>query len=254
MRFYFSMFVRRIPGQIYERQSKEIGIMRFVRLTGLVLLAVVTVGVVGAVSAQADPPNPLFRPANGQLVLLLSGTTILRFGINTILCKKDLWHGFVDNSLLIGDAFAHFLECQYLVGEEASGCEANSVGSTGGLILLGFFHGILGLILPSRRTGILFLPQGSTKFTTLAEATKEGKTCAPESAVTGSFAGVVEPAGVSQKATTIKVQLIEGVASIKDIDLTHGLGLVVPKLVGFAQTGALEGIESGEFSEATEVT
>jgi len=228
--------------------------MRFVRLTGLVLLAVMTVGLMGAASAQADPPNPLFRPANGQLVLLLSGTTILRFGPQSILCKKDLWHGFVDNSLLIGDAFAHFLECQYLVGEQTSGCEANSVGSTGGLILFGFFHGILGLILPSRRTGILFLPQSGKTFTTLAAAEKEGKKCGLETRIEGNFAGVVEPVGVSQKATTIKVQLVEGLASIKDIDLTHGLGLVVPRFVGAGELGGLEGIESGEFSEATEVT
>ncbi|HTD09160.1 MAG TPA: hypothetical protein VK680_09745 [Solirubrobacteraceae bacterium] len=127
-----------------------------------------------------------------------------------------------------------------------------SVGApTEGLILTRTLHGILGLLLPSNKTGMLFLPVVGKEFATFAKSEKEGKICTLETAVEGSVAILVSPVGgpaqLTGKATTLAV-------AKPAIALTHGLGTVTAKLIAFGETGTLAQTSDVTFGEATEVT
>jgi hypothetical protein len=183
-----------------------------------------------------------------------SGVTLLATPTLVIACNTSVLHGFVLSSLLLGDVSVHYLGCLWRAGQNASQCEANSVGATGGLILTNTLHGILGLVLPSKAIGILLLPVSGKVITTLARATKEGAECAGESTVAGNFAGVVEPIGSSQTTGKLAIALTGGKQNITDIDLTHGLGLAAPKLTFAGETAALEQVASLTYAVPTEVT
>jgi hypothetical protein len=223
--------------------------MKMVRLSGLLLVAVVALGLVAVSSAFAAGENPLFKPANGQSVTGTGGLSILTTGVLKVDCAKNvIVSGSVANSLLIGGVVIHYLECKYTSGEETSGCTAKSVGGGEGLILTTTLHGILGLLLPTKQTAVLFLPQSGKVFTTFALAEKEKLICGPETKVTGNVNAVVEPTGSSQLTGKVIV------TTLKDIDLTHGLGLVSANLVAFSQNSTLEQSDSVTFGEKTEVT
>ncbi len=174
-------------------------------------------------------------------------------------CEKNVASGEVSNALLIGHIVIHYLGCRWRKGEGGNnGCLANSSGQTGGLILTNTLHAILGLILPSRQTGLLFLPSTGSKFTTLAAGVEPtegpGKQCSEETALTGDVAGVLEPVLSFQTTFKVLIGLSGGLPTSKDFDLTHGLGLVVPKLVYFGGTAGLQQTDAGELSAAIEVT
>jgi hypothetical protein len=230
--------------------------MRLVRLAGLLFVAVVAVCCVVMGSAFADPGNPLFRPASGQTVTGTStAESALVSGALEARCKENkVVSGNVVNSLLIGNIVIHYLGCTWTKGEQTSGCEANSVGESGGLILTNTLHAILGIILPSGETGALFLPQKGTSFVSFAEATKGELKCAEDSTVSGNVVGLVAPFGSKQLTGKVIVGLAGAVQAVKDFDLTHGLGLVVPRLVMFSQTAALDQSDAVTFGVATEVT
>ncbi|MGD1056261.1 MAG: hypothetical protein ABR992_02495 [Solirubrobacteraceae bacterium] len=222
-----------------------------------------------AVSSASAAPlegNPLFRSTGSfpYLVIGTSGPSVLRSdnGLGLTWCEKDLFHGFVLSSLLIGNAFFHYLNCIWLLGPQgegtakaANGCAANSAGTTGGLILTNTLHGILGLILPSEKIGILFLPASGKTFVTFARSTNTAKEqCSEESAVTGSIAALVTPTGSLQTTGKAIAGLTNGFQNILDIDLTHGLGLVKPALNVFSTAAGLEQEDNVTYTNETEVT
>jgi hypothetical protein len=224
--------------------------MRLARLFGLAFAMMAAFGLTSAGAASAV--EPLFKPANGQLVTGTSGTSTWQFGLMRVRCNKDTWRGAVSSSLLLGNVVIHYLECVYPL---SNNCPANSQGAPAGLILTDTLHGILGLVLPAKTIGILLLPMNGRTIATLAEATNTAKeVCAEETLVTGSFAGEVESIGKSQTTNTITVALAKGEPDITDIDLTHGLGLSRPSVTGFGVNGAFEQTEAVTFAEATEVT
>lgn len=225
--------------------------MGIIRLAALVLLAAVGVGLAVVASASAFSSNPLFTPASGQSVTGEGGASTLKAAGLEISCSQShVVSGSVASGLLIGGVVIHYLECTFTKGEAESGCPAKSVVGGEGLILTTTLHGILGLLLPSNVTGVLFLPVSSKTITTLAAASKGGKACGPESKVEGNVAAEVSPVGTSQASD--KITILDTVKPA--IDLTHGLGKVTAKLTAFGETATLEQSECLAFGVATEVT
>ncbi len=236
--------------------------MKMLRLAGLLFGAVIAMGVVGVSSASAELGNPLFTSKTGsfgQKLEATGGESVLVANGSEATCEKNVAAGEVSNALLIGNIRIHYLGCRWRKGEGGNnGCLANSTGQSGGLILTNTLHAILGLILPSRQTGLLFLPQTGSKFVTFAESVSPtegtGTVCTEETVVSGTVAGAIEPALSFQTTFKILIGLSGGLPTSKDFDLTHGLGLVVPKLVAFGATGGLQQTDSGELSAAIEIT
>jgi hypothetical protein len=223
------------------------------RLVSLTVLGVVAVTLLAAASASAASRNPLFTPVSQQTVRGEGGAITLSAGALVIACESNhVISGNVNNSLLIGGIVLHYLGCKYTKGEHESGCPANSTNTTGeGLILTDTLHAILGILLPSSETGILFLPQTSGSFFTLPPAQKNGESCGPAASVSGSIAASITPIEKSQVNGTVKVTHKE----IQEVDLTHGLGPVKAKLIWFfGEAAILEQTDSIVFGVATEVT
>jgi hypothetical protein len=222
--------------------------MKIARLAYPALFAIVAMSLAAVSSASAT--EPLFNPA-GATVTGDSGLAVLIRGAESIDCLGSSFTGTIVNSLLIGHAVLHYLNCTSS-GSGGNGCPINTPGAAAGLILTNTLHGILGLILPSKETGILFLPQSGNIFFTLAE-----NACTEETKATGNIAGLVEPVGVSTTTGRILFEREPGpgnTQAILDIDLTHGLGLVKPAFVLFAATATLAQLGLVTFSVATEVT
>jgi hypothetical protein len=231
--------------------------MRLVRLAGLLLAAVLAVGLLSAVSASAaESSNPLFLAAGASpvnaTVTGLSGPSTLKAVGNTVTCQKDVASGTITSTLLIGKVFVHYLECT-VVGTlgGSTRCTIKSIGSEGeGLVLTKELHGILGLILSPAPldTGILFLPTNGKVFVEFPATA-----CSVEAKVTGSIAGLITPVGVD----SFTGLLVFGNAfdeNIKVIDLTHGLGRVEPELVAFSSVATLLQHDFLEWSAAIGVT
>jgi hypothetical protein len=228
--------------------------MKIARLVGLALIVVAAMSLGAVATASAAGENPLFAgPAVGGAIVGTSGTSLLYGGGHLIVCGTDVFTGTVTSALLIGNAKVHYLSCVSLATPTSTlKCTANSAGATGGLILTETLHGILGLILPSKKTGILFLPQTGSTFVSLAK-----NECTPETKVTGNVAGEITPVGSSQTTGKTTFTLTPGAAnpaSVKDFDLTHGLGLVKPELVAFSEPSGLSQSEATETATALEVT
>jgi hypothetical protein len=225
--------------------------MKIARLVDIALVAVALSLV--AVSA-ASAAEALFRPASST-VTGTSGAVILiaNNGVDVVECPESHATGTISSALLLGNVVFHYLSCTSS-GPSEDDCPVRSTNATaGGLIITNTLHGILGLILPSRETGILFLPSGVGK----EWFTLEGNACTSEAAVTGTVAGLVEPIGSLQTTGKILFEREPGPGNtqgILDIDLTHGLGLVVPKLVAFTTADTLTQLEAITYTPATEVT
>jgi hypothetical protein len=225
--------------------------MKFAQLVRRALVVVSAMGLVFVSAASAT--EPLFTPV-GASVLGDSGLAVLIgfSGADIVDCVESHSFGNIQNTLLIGNVVVHYLGCTSS-GPGGSGCPVHSPGAAEGLILTATLHGILGLILPSKETGILFLPVVGKTYVELEE-----NTCTVASAISGTIAGLVEPVGTG--LTTKGNVLFEREAgpgnnqAILDIDLTHGLGLVVPKLTSFTASSALTQLQLVTFSVATEVT
>jgi hypothetical protein len=224
------------------------------RLAGLLLVAVVAMSFSSVSSSLAFSPNPLFRPASGQSANGTSGVSVFTFAGNTITCEKSSATGAITSSLLVGKVFVHYLGCSSRKGAELP-CTVKSRGATeAGLILTKELHGILGLLLPSGQTGILFLPIVAPTFVELEEGEKGTGTqkCTFGSKVTGDVAGEISPVGVSQQTEKITFPAV----ALKSIDLTHGLGRRIVELEILSEAGALEQVEEVTYETGvpTEVT
>jgi len=228
--------------------------MRIIRLAGVALAAVVAMSGAVVSSAGAFSSSPLFSKGSvGATVTLGSGGATVLSGAGLVIgCKENhVVSGTVSNELLVGGVVIHYLGCEYTKGEAESGCPLNSDGASGGLILTATLHGILGLLLPQKTTGILFLPVVGKILTTFAKAEKGGKVCGPESKVEGSLAAEIEPVSKPSANATIKVVSKE----IQEIDLTHGLGVVKAKFSFFFGEGSvLTQTDEVMFSKEVEVT
>ncbi len=224
--------------------------MRIGRLAGLMSAVIATMGL-GAASTAWAGENPLFRPAEKQGVSGEGGGSVLFGGGRLIVCAKNRFSGTVSNTLLIGNITFHYLNCVSLASPTADEhCTVNSIGATGGLILTRTLHAVLGLILPSRRTGLLFLPVAGATVASI-----EANNCTVASLVTGNVVAEVEPVGAAVlRGGKLFFTLNAGVASVKDFDLTHGLGLVEPELEAFGEPAALSQAEEFEYTVATEIT
>jgi hypothetical protein len=228
--------------------------MRIIRLASLVLVAVVAMGCAVVSSAAAFSSNPLFNPATGQSVRSVgSGNAILAYAGNTIQCTAhQTVSGTVSNALLIGNVVLHYLGCSATVTTSGvTGCSVKSVGAPAeNLVLTTTLHGILGLLLPSNETGILFLPVAGKTFVTFAQSQKEGKVCTAGSLLEGSVAALISPVGVSQTTGTLTTLAVAKPA----IDLTHSLGTVTAKLSDFGETATQAQTDDVTFGVDTEVT
>jgi hypothetical protein len=236
--------------------KKEDLIMKLARLVGLSLVVVFAMGLLSVATASAaESSNPLFLPVNGQALTAVSGPSSLTSVLGQkITCQKDTATGNVTSSLLIGKVFVHYLECTIKSAEGGSTvCTIKSAEATGeGLILTKELHGILGLILSPAPldTGILFLAVSGKIFVKLAEAKNGSVKCSPEVPITGTVAALITPVGVD----TTKGLLVFPEATIKKIDLTHGLGLREPELVIGTSAAVLYQHDIITFAEATGIT
>jgi hypothetical protein len=224
--------------------------MKIARLAGLTFVAMLVMGLVAVSAASAT--EPLFKPV-GATVLGDGGLAVLvvNNGVDVYYCEESHTFGTILNALLIGNVVIHYLGCTSS-GATKSNCPVNTEGSPEGLILTDTLHGILGLILPSKETGLLLLPVKGTAFFTLTE-----NACTVEAAWSGTIAGLVEPLSILTTKGRILFEREPGPGNnpaILDIDLTHGLGLVIPRLVTFGGTATLTQLELLTFSVATEVT
>jgi hypothetical protein len=223
--------------------------MKIARLAGLMFVAIMAMSLVAVSAASAT--EPLFNPASGQSLTGTSGSAKLSAnnGVETVNCEKSSSTGTVTSSLLVGNIVVHFLGC---VSSSASksNCTVKSTNSPAeGLILTTTLHGILGLILPSKETGLLLLPVSGKRFVTLAS-----NACTIETAVTGSVAGLIEPLGKKQLTGKLILAANGSNQAIEEIDLTHGLGSVKPALNAFTSTATETVSEAITFGVETEVT
>ena len=217
------------------------------------MVAVVALSLVSVSAASAGSGNPLFSPVLQQSANGVSGVSTLKSNAGDIVvCLKDSASGTITSSLLVGKVFVHYLECTAKEKEgAATTCTIKSVGAPEeGLIITAELHGLLGLILPSLETGILFLPTSGSIFVELAESKNTTGKCTPETTVTGSVAGLVTPLNTLSSTGLI----VFPKEAIKTIDLTHGIGSRKPELVAFTSTSTLEQDEQIAYGVATEVT
>jgi hypothetical protein len=227
--------------------------MRIMRLSGLVSLAVLAVGLVVVSVASAEPK---FSPV-GATLTGTSGTGVFTAGANTVTCAKDTLTSGASKTTatLIGGITVHFLECTGKNSTSGESCPAKSEGAPlSNLILTKTLHGVLGLILPKPDTGsgvaLVLLPVSGASFLTL-----EVECVSPKiSTVEGKLAGAVDPVGTKTLKGKLLFAVSSGVQAIKEVDLSTG-GLVKPSLKWFGvATATEETTEELTFSEATEVT
>jgi hypothetical protein len=222
--------------------------MGVMRLTGIVCAAVAAAGL-GVASASAA--EPLFKPANQQTVTGEGGSSLFPGFVETVAeCEKTkVISGRISNAVLIGNIVIDYLGCKWIKGEEASGCPASSIGSPEGLILTLTLRAVVGLLLPSKQVGLLFLPQSGLHFVNIAGATSQDGTCSQEFEIGGDVNAVVQPVDLRQPTGKISM------TTLRDIDLTQGLGLVSASLFAFSERlGELVQSDMLTFGEATEVT
>src|ERR1700690_1015197 len=107
--------------------------MKIARLAGLMLVAILAIGLVAASVASAEPEfNPVGATLTGT-----SGTGVLTAGKETVTCAKDTSTSGASKTTatLIGGITVHFLECTGKNGTTGESCPANSEGAPSGLIL-----------------------------------------------------------------------------------------------------------------------
>jgi hypothetical protein len=222
--------------------------MKIARLAGLMLVAVMALGLMTASAAFAEPE---FHPIGAKFTGVGLGLNTLSAGGNTVVCEGNTTSGTISNATLAGGVVVTFTGCKSS-GLTEKNCTVKSTGAAEGTIVTSTLHGVLGLILPKGTgtgVGLLLLPVTTKKFLVLAE-----NKCTIETSVTGSVAGEVKPVG---SGLVLNGQLLfrpgEKGESIKDFDLSTG-GLVNPELSAFAAIASQETTEDLDFVGAVEVS
>jgi hypothetical protein len=148
--------------------------MGIARLAWIVLAAVVVLGL--AAVAAASAMEPLFNEG-GVSITGDSHLTVLIAGANTIDCRESQLTGSITTIQLIEKEVVHYLGCTS-TGAGGADCPVRSIGAAEGLILFNTVHGILGLILPNDKIGILLSTvsvSGANLLTTLAKNCLHGR-------------------------------------------------------------------------------
>lgn len=226
--------------------------MKIARLAGLVLVAVMAMGLVAASVASAEPP--LFKLLTGTTTKITgtSGVSTLSAASATdvVSCKKSVTNGEITSKTLL-IAHIHYLECE---GAESGKekCPVMSPGAPAANLILVAVIGHIGLALSgvssTSDAAALLLPSSGTAFVTLLAGVPTGSTkCILETKVTGTVAGLLEPVGKESKTGTITLGVTGGKQNIKEVDVTNG-GLVKPKLTAFSTEATQEQLEELEFS------
>jgi hypothetical protein len=222
--------------------------MRIVRLAGIALAAVLVLSL-GAVAA-ASAMEPLFSE-RGISITGDSHLTVLIAGTNIIDCLESHFTGEITTIHLIEHEVIHYLGCTS-TGAGGANCPVNSVGAAEGLILTNPLHGLLGLILPNDKIGILFSsvsPPGTTLITTLAK-----NVCTAQTPITGNVAGLIEPVGV----LTLTGNILFYPGGILHIDLAESdslkAGLLHPSLLVFGTSATLTQLQLLTYNRRVEVS
>jgi hypothetical protein len=205
--------------------------MRLSRLAGLVIVAVLAMGLMTAATASAEPE---FNPGTLNRFDGTSGTgSLANASTEEVTCKTDTSTGEITGIRTVGSVVVVFHGC---TSPEAGGCEVNSVGETPGLISTTTLVGELGLTKESATSvGLLLKPASGTKFTELT-----GPCLAIKPApVTGSIAGEARPIG--KPASLIGTLSFVGAKGIQNITKIEVLGKVEkPELLAFGLVKASE--------------
>jgi hypothetical protein len=222
---------------------------KLARLAGLLSLAILAVGLMTASSASAT--GYLLLPVGA----IITGTSLpgtLTVGNNVIKCEKDNFAGAIASVHLIGPFRVHFLGC---TAENTGtggnkGCEANSKGAAGGLILTEELHALIGLGLPGNLPALLVLPtNGEGIFVELAESTNKTGKCTVATTVEGNVAGLLLQT-ISTKTTRALLDFTPG--DPEKIDLPLG-GTVVPAIRAFGAAGKFATVVHLSYNEEAEL-
>jgi hypothetical protein len=223
--------------------------MKIARLAGLVLVAMMTLGLTVASAAFAEPE---FKPTGGTVKGISTTTNELVAGKNSITCAGNTTNsGTVSSATLLSGIVVTFTGCTSS-GAEKSGCTANSTGASAGKINTATLHGVLGLILPKGTgsgVGLLLLPAVSKGV--FAEI--ESNECTVETAVEGNVAAEWLLLLHIGNIIHLHFRKSGAVESIKDFDLSSG-GLVLPALKAFGLTASQTTEEELDFTPGIEVT
>ncbi|HEY4918195.1 MAG TPA: hypothetical protein VIH92_14885 [Solirubrobacteraceae bacterium] len=221
--------------------------MKIARLTSMMLVAILAVGLAVVSVASAAPT---FTPTGSTVTGASTTTSVLTGGGETVTCAKNVaGGGTVTSATLVAGITVHFLECTDKTSTGAT-CAAAS-GSTAGLIITNTLHGVLGLVLPKPTSGsdvaLILLPVSGSTFV------KISGTCFTETAVSGSIAGLANPIGTKTTKGTLEFGVTSGVQNIKEVDLSTG-GVAKPKLTAFSETAQEATTDAITFGTATEIT
>ena len=226
--------------------------MKMLRLFGVALVAVFTLGAMLTSTASAIPKFVL--PITKRGFLAVSGLSILRAPSEklSIDCNKSHTAG-----IILGvdemNAVIHFLGCTV----EANGnkCSIKSVGAPGeeGLIITNLLKGLLGLLhSPNNAAGILFEPSGGHIIVTLAATAPPCSTV--ESGFEGSVAGLFSPTGKLQSTALISLAPTSATGKQEVTLILTLAGVVKPKLIWFGAAETTEEIRADvTYEEAVEV-
>lgn len=223
--------------------------MKIARLAGLMLVAVMALGLVAASAAFAEPE---FHPTGGAFTGISLGNNVLSAGGNTIVCTANTTSGTISSATLVGGVVVTFTGCKSNGTEK--NCTVKSLNAPNeGTIVTSTLHGVLGLILPKGTgsgVGLLLLPVANKKFVEIVS-----NKCTVATTVFGNVAGEANPigGGLQLNGTLTFLPSLEKGESIKDFDLSTG-GLVRPELEAFGAIASQETHEDLDFVPSVEVS
>jgi hypothetical protein len=221
--------------------------MKVIRLAGLMLMAVLAVGLMATSAASAETSYLFSSSSVGSIALGLSLAGTLKAGEKDfIVCADDRSEAKVANVHLLGPFDITFSGCKSTSNAGLTYCTAKSTNvSTEGVILTLTVHALLGTVLPSELAGLLVLPTASRRFVTIAR-----NECSPETAVEGSTAGLLFASQIGHSITESLVNFIAN--DITKIDTLNGI--VEPELTSFGLTSTLTTLEHIAWDGPAEVT
>jgi len=221
--------------------------MKVIRLAGLVLMAVLAVGLMAASAASAET-SYLFNSSDiGSIALGLSlAGTLKSSATEFVVCADDKSEAKIANVHLLGPFDITFSGCKSTSNGGTTYCTAKSTNvSTEGVILTLTVHALLGTVLPSELAGLLVLPTASRRFVTIA-----ANNCTIETAVEGSTAGLLFASQIDRPVSESLVNFIPN--DITKIDTLNGI--VEPELTAFGLTSTLQTLEHIAWDGPCEVT
>jgi hypothetical protein len=231
--------------------------MRTSRLSGLIITAILVMGLATASTAIAVPE---FKPSTkGTSVTVTADgvTEVNSAGSGAhIVCQKSSTTGEISSATLVGNLHIHFLECEASTNGGTK-CPVMSVGAPlENLIITTTLHGLLGLILPKptgtgSAVGLVLLPSSGKRWFTLLPSSAG---CIVATIVTGSIAGLVEPVGTSSKTGKLTFSATSaGKQEITDVALSSG-GTIEPEFGFGTATVTVTANQLVAFGVAVEVT